>query len=96
MTIPDWLRATLACPICKGPLSDPPPPEQLLPRPPGEGRGEGAACPGFIARCECAARGLAAYVRQAVEMLDAQPVEELARGAVLFPELALVLTSAAE
>ena len=43
-----------------------------------------------------AAAQLAAYVRQAVEILDAQPMDELARGAVLFPEPALALTSAAE
>jgi cytochrome b pre-mRNA-processing protein 3 len=43
-----------------------------------------------------AAAQLAAYVRQAVERLDAQPLEELARGTVCFPEPELMLTSAAE
>jgi len=43
-----------------------------------------------------AAAPLAAYVRQAVERLDAQPLEELARGMVRFPKPELTLTSAAE
>jgi cytochrome b pre-mRNA-processing protein 3 len=43
-----------------------------------------------------AAARLAAYVRQAVERLDAQPLEELARGMVRFPKPELTLTSAAE
>ena len=45
---------------------------------------------------QIAAARLAAYVRQAMERLDAQPLEELARGMVRFPEPELTLTSAAE
>jgi cytochrome b pre-mRNA-processing protein 3 len=45
---------------------------------------------------QVAAAPLAAYVRQAVERLDAQPLAELAQGTVRFPEPALTLTSAAE
>ena len=43
-----------------------------------------------------AAARLAAYVRQAVERLDAQPLEELGRGMVRFSKPELTLTSAAE
>ena len=45
---------------------------------------------------QIAAARLAAYVRRAVERLDAQPLEELARGMVRFPKPELTLTSAAE
>lgn len=45
---------------------------------------------------QVAAAQLAAYVRQAVERLNAQPLAELAQGTVRFPEPALTLTSAAE
>jgi len=43
-----------------------------------------------------AAARLAAYVRQAVERLGAQPLEELARGMVRFPKPELTLASGAE
>jgi cytochrome b pre-mRNA-processing protein 3 len=45
---------------------------------------------------QVAAAQLAAYVRQAVERLDAHPLVVLARGTVRFPEPDLTLTSAAE
>ena len=45
---------------------------------------------------DVAAMQLAVYVRQAVEMLDGQPFERLARGIVCFPEPAVTLAPAAE
>ena len=43
---------------------------------------------------ESAAARLAAYVRQGVETLDAQPLEELARGGVRFPEPVTLMPAA--
>ena len=45
---------------------------------------------------QVAAAQLAAYVRQAVESLDRQGIQDLARGAVHFPEPAVILAPAAE
>src|SRR3954469_2401706 len=45
---------------------------------------------------EMAAAELAAYVRQVVEALDAQPSEELARGVLRFPAPTVALAPAAE
>ena len=45
---------------------------------------------------QVAAARLAAYVRQAVATLDRQPLEDVARGAVRFPEPAAILAPAAE
>ncbi|WP_414639125.1 Trm112 family protein [Archangium sp.] len=50
MSLPEWLLSTLACPRCKGPLTQIPPPTPpsapILPLPLGEGRGEGISDPG--------------------------------------------------
>jgi len=40
-----------------------------------------------------AARGLAAYVREAVDNLDREALDDLSRGAVGFPELAVLATA---